>query len=98
MLLGNRMTGADAARLGLVNRAVPADDLDAAVESFVTDLLAGGPDALAATKQLLTRVPGMDVDEAFVWTAELSSTIFRSDEAREGMRAFLEKRPPSWTD
>ena len=98
MLLGNRMTGADAARLGLVNRAVPADELDAAVESFVTDLLAGGPDALAATKQLLTRVPGMDVDEAFVWTAELSSTIFRSDEAREGMRAFLEKRSPSWTD
>ncbi len=98
MLLGNRMTGADAARLGLVNQAVPADELDAAVESFVTDLLAGGPDALAATKQLLTQVPGMDVDEAFAWTAELSSTIFRSDEAREGMRAFLEKRPPSWTD
>ncbi|GIT45742.1 MAG: hypothetical protein Ct9H300mP12_03270 [Acidimicrobiales bacterium] len=46
MLLGNRMTGTDAAGLGLVNRAVPADQLDAVVDSFVTDLLAGGPGAL----------------------------------------------------
>ena len=96
MLLGNRMTGADAARLGLVNRAVPADSLDAAVDGFVADLLAGGPEALAATKQLLVRVPGMPVNEAFAWTAQLSADLFRSDEAREGMRAFLEKRSPDW--
>jgi methylglutaconyl-CoA hydratase len=96
MLLGNRMTGADAARLGLVNRAVPAAGLDAAVDGFVADLLAGGPEALAATKQLLVRVPGMPVDEAFAWTARLSADLFRSDEAREGMRAFLEKRSPDW--
>ena len=96
MLLGNRMTGSDAARLGLVNRAVPADQVDAAVDSFVTDLLAGGPEALAATKELLTRVPTMSIDEAFVWTAEMSGDLFRTDEAREGMQAFLEKRPPNW--
>jgi methylglutaconyl-CoA hydratase len=96
MLLGNRMTGADAARLGLVNRAVPADGLDAAVDGFVADLLAGGPEALAATKQLLVRVPGMPIEEAFAWTAELSAELFRSDEAQEGMRAFLEKRSPDW--
>ena len=96
MLLGNRMTGADAAHMGLVNRAVPVDELDDVVDSFVTDLLAGGPDALAATKQLLVRVPGMPIEEAFVWTAELSAELFRSDEAQEGMRAFLEKRSPDW--
>jgi len=96
MLLGNRMTGADAARLGLVNRAVPVADLDATVDGFVTDLLAGGPGALAATKQLLTRVPTLSVEDAFIWTAELSAELFRTDEAREGMRAFLEKRPSSW--
>ena len=96
MLLGNRMTGADAARLGLVNRAVPAGELDATVDGFVADLLAGGPEALAATKQLLVRVPGMSVDEAFDWTARLSAELFRGDEAKEGMRAFLEKRPPNW--
>ena len=96
MLLGNRMTGADAARLGLVNRAVPADEMDDVVDGFVADLLAGGPDALAATKQLLVRVPGMPIEEAFAWTAELSAELFRSDEAQEGMRAFLEKRSPDW--
>ena len=96
MLLGNRMTGADAARMGLVNRAVPADQLDDVVGGFVADLLAGGPDALAATKQLLARVPGMSIKEAFAWTAELSAELFRSDEAQEGMRAFLEKRSPDW--
>jgi len=96
MLLGNRMTGTDAARLGLVNRAVPADQVDAVVDSFVTDLLAGGPGALAATKELLTRVPTMSVDEAFIWTAEISADLFRTDEAKEGMQSFLEKRPPNW--
>ena len=96
MLLGNRMTGADAVRLGLVNRSVPTDELDAVVDSFVADLLAGGPGALAATKQLLTRVPTLPVEDAFAWTAELSAELFRTDEAREGMRAFLEKRPPTW--
>ena len=96
MLLGNRMTGADAARMGLVNRAVPADEMDDVVDGFVADLLAGGPDALAATKRLLTRVPGMSTEEAFTWTAELSAELFKSDEAHEGMRAFLEKRSPDW--
>ena len=96
MLLGNRMTGADAARLGLVNRAVPAAELDATVDGFLVDLLAGGPEALAATKQLLVRVPGMSVNEAFDWTARLSAELFRGEEAKEGMRAFLEKRPPNW--
>jgi methylglutaconyl-CoA hydratase len=96
MLLGNRMTGADAARMGLVNRAVPADELDDVVDGFVADLLAGGPDALAATKRLLTQVPGMPTQEAFDWTAKLSADLFRSDEAIEGMRAYLEKRSPDW--
>ena len=62
----------------------------------MADLLAGGPEALAATQQLLVRVPGMSVDEAFGWTARRSAELFRGDEAKEGMRAFLEKRPPNW--
>jgi enoyl-CoA hydratase/carnithine racemase len=38
----------------------------------------------------------MPHDEAFTWTAELSAALFTSDEAREGMTAFFERRPPSW--
>ena len=96
MLLGNRMTGTDAARLGLVNKAVPSDKLDEEVQKFVDDLLAGGPNALAATKQLLVEVPGMDIDAAFEWTLKLSAELFRGEEAKEGMQAFLSKRPPNW--
>src|SRR5690606_10506288 len=89
-------SAAEAARMGLVTASVPADRLDAEVEAAVTDLLAGGPEAIAATKRLLAEVPGMPVDEAFRWTGELSARLFAGDEAAEGMRAFREKRPASW--
>jgi enoyl-CoA hydratase/carnithine racemase len=95
-LRGNRFPAAEAARMGLINAAVPVGELDAAVDAVIADLKAGGPEALAAVKQLASRVPGMSVDEAFEWTAELSANLFRGDEAAEGMRAYLDKRPPSW--
>jgi methylglutaconyl-CoA hydratase len=95
-LRGNRFSATEAADLGLINKAVAPDDLDAEVESIVNDLLAGEPNALAAVKLLTSSVPSMSQEEAFAWTAELSATLFASDEAKEGMRAFLEKRPASW--
>lgn len=95
-LRGNRFPATEAARMGLINAAVPADQLDAEVAAVVTDLLAGGPSALAAAKQLLDEVPARPVDDAFRWTGELSARLFASDEAREGMSAYLEKRPAAW--
>jgi methylglutaconyl-CoA hydratase len=95
-LRGNRFPAAEAARIGLINAAVPAADLDGEVDAVVQDLLAGGPNALAAAKQLLTQVPAMSVDDAFAWTAELSARLFASDEGKEGMTAYLEKRPARW--
>jgi methylglutaconyl-CoA hydratase len=95
-LRGNRFPAAEAARMGLVNAAVPADKLDAEVDAVVADLLAGGPGAIAAAKRLLAEVPGSPVDKAFRWTGELSAQLFASDEAKEGMSAFLEKRPAAW--
>jgi methylglutaconyl-CoA hydratase len=95
-LRGNRFSGTEAARLGLINEAVPAEDLDTRVNAIVQDLLHGGPGALAATKQLLTRVPAMGLDEALAWTAELSASLFTSPEAAEGMGAYLGKRKPAW--
>jgi methylglutaconyl-CoA hydratase len=96
-LRGSRFSAAEAARMGLVNAAVPADRLDDEVDAVVTDLLAGGPGAIAAAKRLLAEVPGTAVDEAFRWTGELSAQLFATEEAKEGMRAFLEKRPAAWT-
>ena len=96
-LRGSRFLASDAARMGLINAAVPVEELDAAVDAVVADLKAGGPEAIAAAKQLMARVPGMPIDQAFQWTGELSASLFRGEEAAEGMRAYLDKRPPSWT-
>jgi methylglutaconyl-CoA hydratase len=95
-LRGNRFPAAEAVRIGLINAAVPRDQLDAEVDAVIGDLLAGHPDAIAASKQLLDRVPAMDVDEAFAWTSELSAQLFTSEAAQEGMASFLDKRPAAW--
>jgi len=95
-LRGNRFSGADAARMGLINEAVAPEDLEDAVEAVVADLLQGGPNAIAASKRLLAEVPSMGVDEAFEWTQKFSAELFTSEEAAEGMGAFLAKRKPNW--
>jgi methylglutaconyl-CoA hydratase len=95
-LRGHRFPAAEAARIGLINSAVPAEQLDAEVGSIVADLLSAGPGALAASKRLLNEVPTMPTVEAFRWTAQLSASLFASDEGREGMAAFLAKRPAAW--
>jgi methylglutaconyl-CoA hydratase len=95
-LTGERNTAAQAAAVGLVNHAVPVADLDAAVDDIVGTLVLGGPLALRAAKELIRRVPGMGRADAFEWTAGLSASLFRSDEAAEGIAAFRDKRPASW--
>ena len=95
-LQGNRFLAPEAARLGLINESVPAAELDARVDLVVADLLLGAPGALAASKQLLTKIPTMEFDPALEWAAELSAQLFDGPEGREGMAAYLEKRPPAW--
>ncbi|MDH4170195.1 MAG: enoyl-CoA hydratase-related protein [Acidimicrobiia bacterium] len=95
-LRGQRFPAGHAADLGLINRAVPADQLDEEVASVVSDLLRGGPQALGQAKRLVNEVPAMAQDDAFAWTSQLSASLFAGEEAREGMRAFIEKRPARW--
>ncbi len=97
-LRGSRFPASEGARMGLVNHAVPAADLDATVDAIVSDLLLGAPGALAAAKLLINRVPTMDFDAAMAWTAELSAALFEGPEAAEGMAAYLGKRKPAWAD
>lgn len=96
MLRGNRFLAPEAVRLGLFNKAVPTEDLDAEVDAIVQDLIAGGPNALAATKTLFETVPGMGIEDALAWTGDLSSSLFQSDEGQEGMTAYLTKRKANW--
>jgi methylglutaconyl-CoA hydratase len=95
-LRGRRFPAEEAVRIGLIRAAVARDQLDAEVDAVVRDLLHGGPEAIAATKQLLLRVPSMDEDAAFAWARSLSAELFAGEEAAAGFRAFLDKRPPPW--
>ncbi|MEZ5157815.1 MAG: hypothetical protein R2687_03175 [Candidatus Nanopelagicales bacterium] len=63
---------------------------------YVEALSKGGPQALAATKDLLRQVPGVPRAEAFAWTAEMSARLFNSDGREAGMMAFLSKQPAPW--
>jgi methylglutaconyl-CoA hydratase len=97
-LRGHRFPAARAAELGLINRAVPRAQLDAAVEEVLADLRKGGPQALGFAKRLVHEVPRMSQKEAFAWTAALSGELFKSEEAAEGVKAFLTKRAPRWAE
>ncbi len=95
-LTAERFTPARAADIGLINRAVAADDLDDEIERFVDMVVRGGPMALAAAKQLINRVPDMDTDDAFEWTTTFSRALFESEEAQAGIAAFVAKEPAPW--
>jgi methylglutaconyl-CoA hydratase len=96
MLTGARVTAGRAAEVGLITRAVPAAELDGAVAAMVDQLVAGGPIALAATKDLVNRVPLLGRDDAFAWTTQRSVELFASDEAAAGMAAFRDRVPAPW--
>ena len=95
-LTGERITPERAAEVGLINKAAPADDLDAALDHYLSMVVRCGPLALAACKELITKVPAMDRDKAFEYTAVRSRGLFESDEATEGISAFRERRDASW--
>ncbi len=96
MLTGERVGAERALAAGLLTSVVAPELLDATVAAWVEQLRLGGPEAMAATKQLLRRIPAMERSEAFAWTAELSAALFAGAEAAEGMSAFVERRPPTW--
>jgi len=88
MVTGERIDAQTALRIGIVHEV--ADDLDAAVQRVVDDILAGGPIAVREAKRLVLE-PGGEED-----LLARASERRTSDEGQEGLRAFLEKRPPGW--
>lgn len=95
-LSGEKISAERAAQVGLINHSVPMQDLDAKVKEIAKKLVQGGPNALAASKQLVYQVPNDDADEAFAWTAELSAALFKSAEAKEGIAAFRSRQTAAW--
>jgi methylglutaconyl-CoA hydratase len=97
MLTGERLAAREAARIGLVHECVAAAELDARVERIAAQLAQAGPQALARCKALLARVARSEIGPKLASeTAAALAAVRASDEAREGIRAFLEKRRPAW--
>ena len=96
-LTAERFTAETAQALGLVHRVVPDDELDAAVDAMVGDILSAGPQAVREAKSLIASVAHRPVDEAMRRdTAERIARIRASAEGQEGLSAFLQKRPAGW--
>jgi len=87
----------EAKRIGLVHEVTAAEDLQAAVDAMVEALLANGPAAMAETKDQIAGVANRPVDDRLIAAAAARIARIRvSDEGREGVAAFLEKRKPGW--
>ena len=95
-ITGERMNADRAFEVGLVNKVVEHDQLDAEVEKLISLVLSSGPEAVGVAKKLVSEVPGMPPDEYKPYTAEMIARLRLSDEGQEGMDAFLNKRPPKW--
>jgi methylglutaconyl-CoA hydratase len=96
-LTAERFSAQEALRIGFVHALSAADALDATVADIVKSLLSASPNALREAKRLVRDMAGAPLTEALIAdTAERIATIRASDEGREGVRAFLEKRKPSW--
>ena len=92
-----RFDAETARALGLVHEVVPHERLDGRLEELIGTLLDNGPAAMAASKDLIRRVASGPVDDAMVEdTAQRIADIRATDEGREGVQAFLEKRGPNW--
>ncbi len=96
MLTGEPFDAAEARNIGLVTHV--SDDVAGTVQSICDGIRAGAPNAVAATKRLLYRVPTLRRDAAFEEMRELSDRLFQSRNAAEGMAAFREKRKPIWPE
>lgn len=98
-LTAERFSAAEALRIGFAHVVVAADALDEAVAAMIKSLVTASPHAVGQAKRLVQDVAGMPVTELLVAdTVARIATIRASEEGREGVRAFLEKRKPDWLD
>ena len=97
VLTGERLAAREAHRIGFVHECVAAAELDARVEKFAALLAQAGPQALARSKKLLAKVARAPISAKLAAeTAGVLAEARAGDEAREGIRSFLEKRKPNW--
>jgi enoyl-CoA hydratase/carnithine racemase len=94
---GELLTADDALRCGLVSRVVDGADLDAIVDQMVARIVAASPSAIRRGKYALNATDGMTPEQAVAFLEGQIGLLSLTEDAREGLAAFAEKRPPRWT-
>lgn len=97
MLTGKLLSGTEAAEWGLINKSVPADQLDQAVEDFLADLTNKSPFQMSLTKSTIEQSLDASIDALMVMERLAVGVTLNSEDAAEGVAAFLGKREPNWT-
>ncbi len=94
---GERITAREALAIGLVSQVVPRAELPAATSALARRMAGWSPAALAIAKEAAYTIQDMEYAKALRYLRELTTLVFLSDDAREGIAAFFEKRAPRWT-
>ena len=94
LLTGEPVSAADAFRMGLVNRVVPAPEVMPTARTLAQIIARNGPVAVQAVKRTVTASSGRPLQEGYLLENESKALVMASDDAREGPRSFMEKRPP----
>ena len=95
-LTGDTVSGSEAQRLGLVNIAVPGTDVMKAAEDLAGRILKGAPMSVMFIKEAIKKGIELPLEEGLRLEADLSALVGMTDDAKEGPRAFAEKRAPVW--
>ncbi|MBF0333187.1 MAG: enoyl-CoA hydratase, partial [Alphaproteobacteria bacterium] len=97
LLTGHPVEAVEAARLGLINRAVPPAELDGAVDALAREIAGKSSLTLAIGKEAFYRQAEMGLDDAYAHASAVMTRNMMAQDAREGIDAFIEKREPRWT-
>ena len=97
ILTGRKFLAPEAKEIGLINYICAPELLDKETENLCSQILECGPYALSMAKDLIAKVPKMDVPESMEYMAKALASLRVSQEGQEGFQAFLEKKKPSWS-